>query len=219
MNYSSKILSRDRLEISVPPSKRTTADIPLCVRRASSWADLIATAETDDIELVLWKRSELASFIATQHHPTSECESLFGTSHDILGRLNATLNAGDWPNSLQKIAERDIRAFLDACEATLSGTQYRLRLQAISDDACRKFHQDKTFQRLIITYRGSGTVWRHVNAPTEHEAIEMECVLLRGKRPGRNAQIHHRSPRFTTGQASRLIMVIDVLPSRHRPEA
>lgn len=118
-----------------------------------------------------------------------------------------------WPDSLREIVEQDVKQCLNAFEVNVPNSQYRVRLQAVSDDACRKFHQDRTFQRLIITYRGEGSVWRDVKTSTERQAAEMECVLVRGKRAGREPHIQHRSSVFETGGWPRLIMVIDVIPS------
>ena len=56
--------------------------------------------------------------------------------------------------SFHEIVQLDVQAYLEAIEAVVPDSQYRLKLLALSDDACRKFHQDRTFQRLIITYRG-----------------------------------------------------------------
>ena len=183
------------------------------VRYAADWNDLVATAKNDDIELVLWKRSQLSSIGATEDAPKSEFEILIGEQQDILAGFTEAFKKSDWPTSLHEIVEQDVHAFLEAFEARLSGSQYRLRLQALSDDACRKFHQDRTFQRLIITYRGPGTVWRYMDSLVEHKAIEMECVLLRGKRTGQDTQILHKSPLFPSGHLPRLIMVIDVMPN------
>ncbi|MEO9971651.1 MAG: DUF1826 domain-containing protein [Hyphomonadaceae bacterium] len=147
----------------------------------------------------------------------SDLEVILGTRHEVLTGLEDMFDASAWPRPLREHVEQDARQCLNAFEAEFSGSLYRLRLEAVSDDACRKFHQDGTFQRLIITYRGNGTVWRDVNIGADQQAIEMECVLLRGKRAGRDPQILHRSPVFMSGQIPRLIMVVDVIPDRQNP--
>jgi len=181
------------------------------VRRASGWQDLVSTVEIDDIELVLWSRPQSMPVIDQDHSPASDFEIIIGAHQDIFDELATTLNNADWPTTLRETVAQDVQGFLSAMEAKRADLDYRLRLQAVSDDACRKFHQDRTFQRLIITYRGDGTVWRRADDPTIHTATEMECVLLRGKRVGRDPQILHRSPIFTPGLPPRLIMVIDVI--------
>ena len=195
-----------------------------CVRRAKSWKDMVATAENDDIELVLWKRSRLSPLVVTQDVPACDIQVLVGGHEDILAGFTETFAAADWPISLHHIVQQDVQAFLESFEDKLPASQYRLRLQSLSDDGCRRFHQDCVFQRLIITYRGDGTVWRFMDDPAqqcavEQNAIDMECVLLRGKRAGRETNILHKSPIFKNGSLSRLIMVIDSIPSDDGPTA
>jgi hypothetical protein len=154
---------------------------------------------------------------ASENRSASPFEIVIGEQRDILFGFNEIFETSEWPSSLSHVVEQDVKAFLDAFEAKLPGSQYRLRLHAISDDACRKFHQDRTFQRLIITYRGQGTVWRYADNCVETEAMEMECVLLRGKRNGLETKILHKSPIFSQGHRPRLVMVIDIMPQGFIP--
>ena len=211
MTIRAKLLSADIDEKSDFRIGHSTRAPTLYLRYASSWKDMAKTAMNDEIELVLWKRAQpLVTIRATKAE--SEFEILLGEQQDILVGFDELLNASAWPEDLQEIVEQDVKNCLNAFEAILPSSHYRLRLQAISDDACRKLHQDTTFQRLIITYRGDGTVWHDVKHNTDQQAIEMECVLLRGKRAEQPAQILHRSPVFSTGELPRLIMAIDVIP-------
>ena len=206
------LLSTEPRENSVPNVIQTRQDTP-CVRYASSWNDMVATAENDDIELVLWKRGRISPVSAIEDVTPSEFEILVGDKDDILSGFTEAFMTSNWSAVFHEIVKLDVQAYLEAIEAVVPGSQYRLKLLALSDDACRKFHQDRTFQRLIITYRGRGAVWRHEDSLTEHHATDMECVFLRGKRAGRDAKILHKSPSFTTGHPPRLVMVIDTLPS------
>ncbi|MEP1229507.1 MAG: DUF1826 domain-containing protein [Litorimonas sp.] len=192
-----------------------TRDQTPYVRLANDWLDMAKSAKNDYVELVLWKRPQSA-LTTINVEQVSPFEILLGEREDILTGFDDMLAASAWPASLHEIVEQDVRHCLEAFETILPGSHYRLRLQAISDDACCKFHQDRTFQRLIITYRGGGTVWRDVNIAVDQQAIEMECVLLRGKRANREPQILHRSPVFTKERLPRLIMVIDVIPSIYK---
>ena len=207
------LLSPEPHEKSSPNVSAERRKVRPSLRHAAGWNDMVATVKNDDVELVLWKRSQLSPIGVMEGVPTSEFEILIGEPQDILTGFTEAFTKSDWPTCLHELVEQDVHAFLDAFQAMLSGSQYRLRLQALSDDACRKFHQDRTFQRLIITYRGLGTVWRYMDSLVEHKAIEMECVLLRGKRTGQDTQILHKSPLFPSGHLPRLIMVIDVMPN------
>jgi len=217
MTESVNLLSRNTPENSGHNPSFEAITISPSIRHAMGWNDMVATVEDDDVELVLWRRCEYASLSVGDTTPASDFEIIVGDQRDIRAGFAEAFEASDWPVSLHDIVEQDVQRFLPAFGARVAGSHYRLRLQAISDDACRRFHQDRTFQRLIITYRGLGTVWRHMDEATEYDAIEMECVLLRGKRNGRATHILHKSPIFPTGDPPRLIMVIDVMPKGFAP--
>ena len=217
MTEAVNLISRDIPQNSARKDQADNGNAKPSVRRAANWHDMVATATTDDVELVLWERGERPSIRASENPSESAFEIVIGEQRDILSGFNEIFEASEWPSSLYDIVEQDVQAFLDAFETKLPGSQYRLRLHAISDDAYRKFHQDRTFQRLIITYRGQGTVWRYADNSAETEAMEMECVLLRGKRNGRDTKILHKSPIFTEGHPPRLVMVIDIMPQGFIP--
>ena len=217
MTYAAKLLSRDIAQNFARKGRADNGKANPSVRRAANWHDMVATATTDDVELVLWERDKSPSIIGSENAPESAIEVFIGEQRDVLSGFRMTFEASEWPVSLYDIVEQDVQAFLDAFETKLTGSHYRLRLHAISDDACRKFHQDRVFQRLIITYRGQGTVWRYADNSAETKAMEMECVLLRGKRNGRDPKILHKSPIFTEGHPPRLVMVIDIIPKGFRP--
>ena len=217
MTDAVNLLSRDIPQIPTGEDRAENSKAKPSVRHAANWHDMVATTKADDVELVLWERGERPSIRASENPSESAFEIVIGEQRDILSGFNEIFEASEWPASLYDIVEQDVQAFLDAFETKLPGSQYRLRLHAISDDACRKFHQDRTFQRLIITYRGQGTVWRYADNSAETEAMEMECVLLRGKRNGRDTKILHKSPIFTEGHPPRLVMVIDIMPQGFIP--
>lgn len=217
MTDAVNLLSRDISQIPAGEDRVENSMAKPTVRHAANWHDMVATATTDDVELVLWERDKRPTIIASEDPSESAFEIIIGEQRDILSGFNETFEASEWRVSLYDIVKQDVQAFWDAFETKLPGSQYRLRLHAISDDACRKFHQDRTFQRLIITYRGQGTVWRYADNSAETEAMEMECVLLRGKRNGRDTKILHKSPIFTEGHPPRLVMVIDIMPQGFIP--
>ena len=217
MTYAANLLSRDIPQNSARKDRADNGKAKPSVRRAANWHDMVATATTDDVELVLWERDKHPPIIASENPSESAFEIFIGEQRDILSKFSKIFEVSEWPVSLYDIVEQDVQAFLDAFETKLEGSQYRLRLHAISDDACRRFHQDRIFQRLIITYRGQGTVWRYAANSAETKAMEMECVLLRGKRSGRDPKILHKSPIFAEGHPPRLVMVIDIIPKGFRP--
>lgn len=97
----------------------------------------------------------------------------------------------------------------------------RLRIEAIRDDACRRFHTDRVAWRLLCTWRGPGTEWlarRDVRraadgfvADPTPEAIRrlerFEVGLFAGAR--RPTPCVHRSPPLSGTGCDRLLLVID----------
>lgn len=99
----------------------------------------------------------------------------------------------------------------------------RLRLEAIDDDGCCRFHTDNVRHRLVCTYRGPGTEWIDPKAAANAEAgvpIDADSIrqlergaiaLMRGgkgasaDRPG----LVHRSPRIAGTGTVRLLLAIE----------
>ena len=107
-------------------------------------------------------------------------------------------------------------SYLAQCFTALMRAPYlRLRLQAVTTNACRKFHLDAITGRLVCTYRGTGTQYgtsvlgkdpkRVFTVPTGAP------VLLRGSLwpavPPSN--LLHRSPPIEGTGETRLVLVLD----------
>jgi hypothetical protein len=58
---------------------------------------------------------------------------------------------GNWRRDLGRLATM----FFEISD----GRDVTLRLEATDNDACRRFHVDRTHLRLLCTYRGPGTEW------------------------------------------------------------
>ena len=89
----------------------------------------------------------------------------------------------------------------------------RLRVEAVFDDACRKFHIDNVVARLICTYRGPGTQLSMLRGEVEHvETVPTGTpILLKGKQWPQTDEValHHRSPPIEGTGMSRLVLVLD----------
>lgn len=113
--------------------------------------------------------------------------------------------------------------------AQLTGaSDLRVRLDAIDDDHCRKFHVDNVRLRLVTTYRGPGTEWisprlastlapgsvppddaiRHL--PRGHVAVMRGGKGATPDRPG----VLHRSPAIAGTGVARLLLAINELGGR-----
>jgi len=105
-------------------------------------------------------------------------------------------------------------AHLTHCVADIMETPYvRLRLEAVSDDACRRFHIDNVKARLICTYRGPGTqVITTSDKPEDIETIPTGMpVLLKGKLwpEACDLLLKHRSPPIAGTGVCRLVLVLE----------
>jgi hypothetical protein len=90
----------------------------------------------------------------------------------------------------------------------------RLRLEAVTTNACRKIHADYTDLRLITTYHGPGTDYLPVGAePVEDKLLRMttgHIGLFKGKLFAEgHAPCLHRSPPIEGTGKARLVLVID----------
>ncbi len=97
----------------------------------------------------------------------------------------------------------------------------RLRLEAIRDDACRRFHADQVRCRLLCTYRGPATEWiprAVVRAAEDGYVAEPDPAAIRrlerfevGLFAGALAPepCVHRSPPLSGTGRDRLLLVID----------
>lgn len=102
--------------------------------------------------------------------------------------------------------------------ANLMGTPYlRLRLQAVTTNACRKFHIDAIAARLVCTYRGQGTQYGISLDGLDPQRVFSVAtgapVLLRGTLwPEKPASgLLHRSPPIEGTGETRLVLVLDAV--------
>lgn len=91
----------------------------------------------------------------------------------------------------------------------------RVRLQAITTNACRKFHLDALTGRLVCTYRGTGTQYGTAAPgadPTQIFTVPTAApILLRGSlwQSEPAAGLLHRSPPIEGTGEVRLVLVLD----------
>ncbi len=95
-----------------------------------------------------------------------------------------------------------------------------VRLEAVTGDACRRFHADRIPLRLIVTYRGPGTEWvdeavlppggdpRHPPMEAVRRVPAGAVALFKGSL-GSDRPLLHRSPPIAGTGAVRLLLCID----------
>ncbi|MDF1668958.1 MAG: DUF1826 domain-containing protein [Roseovarius sp.] len=109
----------------------------------------------------------------------------------------------------------DIVALSEAFADLMRASYLRLRLNAVTTNACRKFHVDAISARLVCTYRGMGTQYGISASGAEPEHIFTvptgAPILLRGTlAPEQPASgLRHRSPPIEGSGATRLVLVLD----------
>ncbi|MEL6808678.1 MAG: DUF1826 domain-containing protein [Pseudomonadota bacterium] len=113
----------------------------------------------------------------------------------------------------------DISALAGIFAGLMKAPYLRLRLQAVTTNACRKFHIDAITARLVCTYRGQGTQYG-ISTDGQDPARVFSVatgapILLRGTRwPDTPASgLLHRSPPIQGTGQTRLILVLDAVDS------
>ena len=127
-------------------------------------------------------------------------------------------------NAVTECAERswfvhDAAELATNFAALMKAPYLRLRLDVITNDACRKFHIDTVTSRLICTYRGPGTQYGNaIGGSDPHHIFTAPTgapILLRGRlwqeRP--DAGLRHRSPPIEGTGQTRWVMVLDPMES------
>lgn len=106
----------------------------------------------------------------------------------------------------------DIAALALIMAEVMRSPLLHLRLDAVSTDACRRFHVDNVTARLLCTYRGAGTqLARPGHERAAQDVATGTAVILRGALwPGHEATaLLHRSPPIAGTGRTRLLLVID----------
>jgi hypothetical protein len=111
----------------------------------------------------------------------------------------------------------DIAALADIFAGLMRARWLRMRLDAITSNACRRFHIDAVTARLVCSYRGTGT--QYGISPDGAEPRRVFTVptgapiVLRGTlwpERSRSGLLHRSPPIEGTGQ-TRLVLVFDPL--------
>lgn len=109
----------------------------------------------------------------------------------------------------------DIAALAGVFSRLMKAPFVRLRLQAVTTNACQKFHIDAITARLVCTYRGAGTQYgisTNGTVPARVFSVPTGApVLLRGTRWPANppSGLLHRSPPIEGTGETRLVLVLD----------
>lgn len=111
--------------------------------------------------------------------------------------------------------QKDIVGLADILSDLMNARYLRLRLDAVTTNACRKFHIDAVTARLVCTYRGTGTqygVSSDGDDPRRVFTVQTGApILLRGTLwPDEPPSgLLHRSPPIEGTGETRLVLVLD----------
>lgn len=173
----------------------------------------LLTALHPDVALALWLRPLPVGW-ARQMAPLLAAAPFraigAGTPEAALDEAAAALPC---PAPLDLLA--DMLRLADLFAALTRRDRVRLRLDGVTDDACRRFHVDAVGYRLLVTYAGPGTQWTMGDPAAEgtviHEVPAGAVALLRG-RAREGAHVLHRSPPLSArppAQRRRLLLCLD----------
>lgn len=168
---------------------------------------------------VIWRRQPTADFqswldaLAPDQLPNGRMVLRPQTVPDAITQLCEVAHT---PHCAARVQLVDGVSALAEIFARLMRAPYlRLRLQAVTTNACRKFHVDAMTARLICTYRGTGTQYGH--SRNGHDPARVftastgSAVLLRGSFWPQNPDcgLVHRSPPIEGTGETRLVLVLD----------
>jgi len=185
------------------------------VGACDSFGSLIELGFREAVELALWERKvdpEIREAFYDLDYSGFVDFRADGDEACILSTAEAFLAGRHWPLPVVDRIMTDIRAIL--CASSGHAAEYTLRLEYVTDDACRKFHKDNTDIRLITTYFGRGTQWfdeqQGSGGPAIQEISTFEVGMFLGKRCGKAGHIFHRSPPIEGAGSARFVMVLDI---------
>lgn len=114
-----------------------------------------------------------------------------------------------------KTLAKDVLAQAEAFVHIMDVDRFTMRFDVVTNNACRKFHQDNVAARLLCAYRGRGTQYGVCDTAPEPDVIEDMQTGAVGLFKGRlwpayeRSSIYHRSPQIEGTGETRLLLVID----------
>ncbi len=181
-----------------------------------SLEELIFCGASEEVELAILKRvvsHNLARAIDRISFRRFSDFRAEGVATFVEPAFRYHVGALGWSASVRAALTADVCQILAASEVILPRSTYTVRLERVTDDACRRFHKDNTDFRIITTYRRHGTQWARVRSGTLGPIRSLERFdigMFLGERSLRRASILHRSPPIRTIADQRLLLVIDV---------
>ncbi len=195
------------------------ADIDIAAVAITDTPEGLCAIHQSGCAAAIWRRQPTREFqewidtLDPDRLPQTRVTLQPATVRAAMTELCAAAGVPDGPNRLRLID--DIAGLTDIFSKQMNTQYLHLRLEAISTNACRKFHVDVLTARLICTYRGVGTQYG-VSANGEEPSrvftvpTGAPIVLTGSKWPEeRPTGLVHRSPPIEGTGETRLVLVLD----------
>ncbi|WP_294930851.1 DUF1826 domain-containing protein [uncultured Paracoccus sp.] len=168
---------------------------------------------------VLWRRSlpdALAEWL--NDIPAGQLPALRALvdCRAVEGCIHAACDLSGLPaGTMRDLLASDIGALALIFARIMRNPLMHIRLEAVTTDACRRFHIDRMSARLLCTYRGPGTQFGTGDADGQvlrtGEMRSADAAILRGSSwPGDEiTRLLHRSPPIAGSGDVRLLLVLD----------
>lgn len=186
------------------------------VAEVLSIQELIQKGAAGKVELALWRRSIAPRFVQEFDRLSFDRFEDFrsdGPATLVDAAFHRHLGRTGWAPDVCAALSVDVSLVLAAAEARARGSEYTIRLEHITDDACSLFHKDNTDFRIVTTYLGQGTQWARIengDLGEVHTLNRFEVAMFLGELGRRGSRILHRSPPVADVSEQRLLFVVDV---------
>lgn len=192
-------------------------------------ADDLHSIHRADLAAVLWQRAVEPGFqdsIDRLDPAVLPSARIVLAPGDVPTKLRAIFDAAGTPDCMQRRHFiEDIAELARVFASVMAVPHLRLRLDVVTNNACRRFHIDAVTARLICTYRGQGTQYGvsldGAEPQDPAQAPKGAPMVLRGTRwpESPDAGLVHRSPPIEGTGETRLLLVLDPISDVHHEDA
>lgn len=179
-------------------------------------ASILSGIKQTGVAAAVWQRApapEFANWIAElPPENLPKLRSLVGVDA-LEGCVQAACDIAGTPAGPQRdMLAGDIAALGFLMSEIMNTPLLHIRVEAVTTNACRKFHVDHMIARMLCTYRGTGTQLARPGAEgAPLDVATGSAVLLRGRLwpDEEETGLLHRSPPIEGTGETRLLAVID----------
>ncbi len=187
--------------------------------RTVDHVDELNRIHEEHVQAVIWNRQTPPAFSsALGALPAHDVDN--GRFYVPIGEMRSSIkdlfNEWKWHiGEAQQWVIDDVVTLASRMAQILSVSFFRLRVELVRDDACRRFHRDTVRARLICTYSGPGTeigLARDGDHPQRVDTVPTGSpILLKGKlwSCSPHQTVLHRSPPIEDASVARLVVALD----------